>query len=886
MELRTKILVIICVIFGIILTGFIAYSLQTLQKSYEDVEWHQLGEDLQRVNFTLSTELADLDSRLVDWSEWDDTYRFVVGDNTEYVADNLMEDTFRTLDLNLVLIFNRSGELVYSQAYNQSTGSLEPVAPEFLKGVNPGNQNLFSHLEEPVTSKTGLIAYGSYQALIAIHPIRKSSGEGPSEGFMIMGRYLDPDRIARIEQLTGVGIILLGPPGGAPGMENLLTREGIVSGQINIIPINTSFIEAYEGYPALDGASYILGIQEPRTIFQGGISTISSFIAIVVFLSLIVGTLGVFGLDRLYFSRISTITSEVRKVPKASDAIRIAEVPGNDELSDLSRAINGMLDEISRTHQMIRESELRYRSVVEDQTEYICRFLPGGKVTFMNPAFERHFFDVQGLNRDISIFEMNPPELWRHIQEFAATLSLNSPIGSDELNYRNGEEEYWISWTLRARFVEDESVSEYQFVGRDISSEKKALIALQHYRDNLEDLVQKRTESLIAAQQELEKADRLESLGLLAGGIAHDFNNLLLTIRGNIEILKLEAGAGSPICSRLQGMEKVVLRASDLTNQMLTFGRGGAPIKKITDIPGIVRETAGFACRGSNVKCHISENPVTIKAAVDPAQIRQALTNIILNALQAEPRGGTVEIGIEDREIGEGESNFVTTGHYVAISVTDHGQGIAPEHRGLIFEPFFSTKSQGKGLGLPISFSIVKKHGGHIYVRSEQGKGSTFEILIPMTIGPPTEVTVPGSPPPDKSAARVTGERILVMDDEEAIRDLLSQMLRRKGFDVITAGEGNEAYNLYKKAKESEMPFDLVIMDLTIPGGLGGKETIDIIRRFDPKVRAIVSSGYSNDPIMADYSKYGFSGVLPKPFSLSDLYDLVVKTMQNKDEGE
>lgn len=884
MDLRKKTLIVICVIFVSIVAGFILYSSVVLQKSYADIEKQKIENDLGRADYAIGSELGDLDSRLRDWAIWDDTYDFVNGNNSNYIERNLQLDTFLTLDLDFLLIYNQSSGLVYAKAYNRSLESFEPVDNSLLEVVRV--DNLLNSFESPDmnSSLPGVLSDGDHDALVSVRPILRSNGEGPVVGSMIMGRNLDQERLDSLSKSTGMTIDLLNPAEVAAD-ESFASRSGqtIPENPSAVILENGSVIRGLSEHKDITGQqNYFIEIIEPRTIFQSGLSTINSFLAIVILLGLLVGTLGIAGLDRFILRRISRITTDIEKVKRGDSSSRITEVPGNDELTRLSQAINRMLEDLSFAHERVMESELRYRSVVEDQTEYICRFKPDGAITFMNPAFIRRFIHPDDGSDSHPINTQNPAWIWQEFQNSIGTLTPQSPIGTSEKKYSLAGEDFWTAWTIRSIFNQENVPQEYQCVGRNITAETKARNELQQYKVHLEDLVKERTDSLLEAQKELQKIERLEAIGILAAGIAHDFNNLLLTIIGNIELLEEQIGKDSPFHSRLQELKNATLRASSLTHQMLTFSKGGAPIMKLTNIVDIVRQTAEFACRGSNVRCNFSLAKDIFEVSADADQISQVVTNIILNAISAMPGGGAVEVSLKNSLLGEGESPPLEAGPYVTIEIVDRGSGIPPELLDRIFEPFFSTKKGGTGLGLASSYSIIRKHGGHIYVSSEVGKGSRFTIYLPAAgkhaEEPPTAI----NEAVQETVYNSSGRRILIMDDEEAIREVLMQMFQMKGFDVAAASDGTEAIRIYRDAWNAGQRFDIVIMDLTIPGGLGGKETIKILSQFDPGVKAIVSSGYFDDPVMSDYENFGFKGVLPKPYVFKALYALVNRIMEEK----
>jgi len=366
-------------------------------------------------------------------------------------------------------------------------------------------------------------------------------------------------------------------------------------------------------------------------------------------------------------------------------------------------------------------------------------------------------------------------------------------------------------------------------------------------------------------EEEILKAGKLESVGILAGGIAHDFNNILTAITGNISLAMRDIKPSDAIFRRLVDAESACLRAKELTYQLLTFSKGGAPVKKTVSVSEIIEDSARLALAGSNVRCKISVPDDLLPADVDEGQISQVINNLLINAVEAMPGGGVITVRAENLTAGKGDALPLAYGKYLKISIQDQGTGILPGHLRKIFDPYFTTKQKGSGLGLAICYSIVKKHDGHISVESVLGSGTTFSIYLPASSKEPARKK-------DSREEPIRGEgKILVMDDEAIVRDVTGRILKHLGYDVEFAGDGSEAIELYRKAKESGKPFDLVIMDLTVPGGMGGKEAIHWLIEIDPDVRAIVSSGYSDNLVMSDFRQYGFKGVVAKPYKIQQL---------------
>ncbi len=375
--------------------------------------------------------------------------------------------------------------------------------------------------------------------------------------------------------------------------------------------------------------------------------------------------------------------------------------------------------------------------------------------------------------------------------------------------------------------------------------------------------------------EEMLKVKKLESIGVLAGGIAHDFNNILTAILGNVNLARLQTGDDPLLSPLLAETEKATLRARNLTRQLLTFAKGGTPVRQLTSIAEIIRESATFVLRGSNVTCEFQMADDLWLGDIDAGQISQVIQNMVINARQAMPDGGTILISCRNRPVANAAAT--ESSEFLEISISDSGIGIPTAFLDKIFDPYFTMKEQGNGLGLAICHSIVRNHGGSITVASSPGRGTTFTMLLPASRERQRAST-------DKeSSSALPGHRakILVMDDEELVRAVLAGMLSHIGCTSAMAKDGQEALHLYRQALEEGCPFDAVIMDLTIPGGMGGKEAVSHLLSLDQKAKVIVASGYSNDPIMADYRRYGFCAAIGKPFQLDELVRTFTQALNN-----
>lgn len=518
---------------------------------------------------------------------------------------------------------------------------------------------------------------------------------------------------------------------------------------------------------------------------------------------------------------------------------------------ELAREIAGH----KRAEEALSVSEAYYRLLTEDASDVVWKVDGDYRITYISPADERlrgyradevigrHIFEL--LDEE-GITALKKSARQRHEAEQHGTTTGTSTF---EARHRCKDGRWlWAEINATPERAADGAITGYHGITREITERKER-------------------------EKELLKIEKLESLGALAGGIAHDFNNILTGIMGNISIAQIFLDAGHKSCKPLAEAEKASVRATELAHQLLTFARGGDPVKKVVSLRHLVAETILLVLSGSNVK-GIIDIPDSIHAVeADEGQMNQVFHNIILNATQAMPGGGTLTVSGQNVILDKANNSMtLPAGSYVRLSFADQGCGIPDSDLKKIFDPYFTTKSSGNGLGLASVYSIINRHGGHIDVSSVTGKGTTFIIHLP-SIGEPYSEHQTGSGA--QTAGVHPGGSILVMDDEEVIREITAEMLEFLGYKATTCKNGSEALAAYKSARESGAPFSAVIMDLTIPGGMGGKEAAEKILAIDRDACLIVSSGYSNDPVMSDFRTYGFKGALAKPYKMSEFRELL-----------
>ena len=881
MSLKSKAALIFLGIF--VVYGAADYAVQqfVVLPSFIALERNEARKDLERAVGAIKREVHHLNTFCWDWSAWDDTYAFMVSRSKKYIKSNLVLSTFTDNGINLIYFIDQGGEVIWGKIYDLKTE--KPIKlTGFQKGAFQGNHSLIPQQKQTEDfsqiSASGIVATEKGPMLVAARPILTSEDEGPSRGTLIMGRFLDDDLVRTLVDQSKV-VFSIHPVGSDSSREPTREINGSCTsgspylfekqGPLHLL-VSTTFPDV-EGNPA-----FLITARIPRTIFAKGYDTtryavISGFVS--MFLVLIIM---LFVLQRTILRPIIELKNHTLSIGKTGDLSARVSIGRQDEIGALGSEFDRMMEKLEertdkltelnremkkdiarriQAEEALRVSEEKYRTILESIEDGYYEVDIDGNFTFFNDSL----CEIYGYPKN-ELMGMNIRK---------STDQETAKQGYNVFNkvYTTGRAEKGFEWPVIRKDCTKRSVEASVSLRRDAEGEPIG------FRGIVRDITEKQR-----LEAQLQQAQKMEVIGTLAGGIAHDFNNLMTSVLGNISLAKMEMKPESKAFRNLVEAEKASIQTKELTTRLITFSKGGEPVKETVSIGDLVKDAVGSSLQSSDISCKFSIPDDILPVEADEEQMKQVIHNVMTNAQEAMAGQGSINVSCENVDIGEKDTLTLKDGQYVKISIRDQGPGIPKKDLTKIFDPYFSTKEMGTqkgiGLGLAVSDSIVKKHDGLITVESELGRGTTLSIYLPAASAErqaPSAKRLEVDSQSTIDNRQSTIQRILVMDDEEMVRNVTAALLGHIGYEVELAVDGVEAIEMYKGAMESGKAYDAVILDLTNKIGMGGVETIERLLKIDPDVKAIVATGYSSDPILSNFREQGFCGSLSKPFTLDEL---------------
>lgn len=832
-KLHSKFIVLLSIILFIFISGLIFFRHSEIKRLtiLTDEAAKEKADFLEKL---LGLKSEPLKTLVNDYTFYDEMVRFMKTGDKKWAKENI-DTALDTFKASSIWIYKTNHSIAYS-VNNPEAKNLKNVPFSESSFEKLFKNNKFPHFF--VWTDEGLMEIIG----ATIHPAADYERKSVPMGYLFTGRMWNRDYLDELKSLTKSSIEIL-PYNGE-------TTSIVFNNELNAF-IFKKIMYTRDGSPLA-----VMHVQSPAPALKESIRSLNISLFYLLTLTAVV-------LFTISFFTTRWIIKPLRSISKSLETENPAFLDNikkdNSEFSDMSLLIERFFGQRERLVKEILEHEETEKALIDSQTRFksLFEFSPdaiylatlGGMIVDCNSAAS----EMSGYLKE-ELLQMTTCDLLTEESVKQISKAINARMFSDvyfaeHICKRKGDSVFPVE--LSAKLIKINNESFFLVIARDITEKRKI-------------------------QKEFLRTRQIESLGILAGGIAHDFNNFLTGIVGNISLAKFFAKPGDKIFERLTIAENASMKAKDLTQQLLTFAKGGTPVKEVASISEALKESIRFILSGTNVKCTFDTPDDLWMIDADIGQMNQVINNLIINAMHAMPEGGKIDVMAENIDIKPKNELPLPDGRYVKVSVKDYGNGIHEDDITKIFEPYYTTKENGSGLGLAVVYSIIKRHKGHISVKSRPGTGTTFTFYLPATQNEKQESYFS-----EKDIKHVPG-RVLVMDDEDIIGEMLLSLLQRLGFEVEYAKDGSEAVDLYKQAMNSDKPFDVVIMDLTVPGGMGGKDAIKVLLEIDPEVNAIVSSGYSDDSVIANYSEYGFKDALTKPFRIENLNESLLKIFHKK----
>jgi signal transduction histidine kinase/sensor domain CHASE-containing protein/ActR/RegA family two-component response regulator len=791
---------------------------------FSHLEQEDTAEDGLIVAGLLLDEADGLAGTTGDWATWDETWLFMRGEDSTFLDRNLDSQVFRNIDIRALALVDTAGDVVAGLENTGDEGSLAPLGRETAALLSSGLADSAAR----GGSLAGFVMVGGTPCALAIQPVFPTIGTGPGTGGLVFVRDLAPVLRRLAQQLHGSTITVRPSAGQLPESGSLVTSS-------------SDTIRAEIGLPTVSGPDLELSIARPRDTYAAFASILRHVTLFLAASGLLYSLVTLALMHRLVVSRLSRM---LRRLLPAGAGRGEGRASGRlDEVEQLQKAMDPLLARLESATSELRESERKTSAILGAMPDFVVILDASGKILRVHAGY--------GNEQVIS-------------PEKTARMTL------EEFNLRGigpGEIRERISRSLRTSCVE-----RFDFgleAGGAVRSYGASMVAIGD--DQVIVVIRDETQRRLM-EREAARIEKLESLGILAGGIAHDFNNCLAAVLGNLDIASI-LPIGEKASSALERARSACEAAKLITLRLLTFSPGGEPMRQPVHLEDVVREVVRPMLAGSAIHLEMDFARGTSAVSADRDQMAQLVRNIISNALEAMGTTGSLRISAASLESdGSGQ---LPPGMFVQVSFADTGPGIPQDHLGRIFEPYFSTRPDSAGLGLTVCYSIVRKHGGQIEASSGD-EGAEIRIWLPAA----AEVRGPEGSALPCPGTDLRGRRVLVMDDDPLVLETFLEMLRSLGMETGSARDGSEAVQRFLEAEHAKKPWDILILDLVVPGGMGGLEALSRMRRVSKSARAIVSSGYSADTVLSDYRENGFDGSLRKPFTLAELRDALQEALK------